>query len=431
MILGAEERTCFMLVAGILVVIPSIVMLGMSFHRLHTTEVGLDYNTFTEHVSETVYTKPGLHFLGLTHRFIRFPKTIQTMSYNEADDDILHTRTADGLPVTLGLSFQFRFETAHAYELYMTFGGQHLQVMDNEARSSLADVACNYSAYRFFADKQGIAFDMQHFLNSDFTRKLYASVDALQIETIELPALFQEAILESIKMKQSIHATVKYRENMDVTFQQQAMVAGQNKNQTITIAHGEASRIMEAALANARITNVTADAEMYSYGNVSASLGFSPEKDDLLTYIWCAPCSCARAPSRAAVAQLRAARPDCWRARRRWESVKQSGEQQGKSAFMVGVNQAVYVAGSGMPQRSGRPQRALSESSLDADADTGPVADAASATAQWDSAGRLAGLAGEAPSGDGAPPRAPLLDVKWGLGLDGRVPRTSASISES
>jgi len=335
-----EEKQWLGICVCFVLTVPAIVMTGMSFHRLQTTEVGLDYNTFTEHVADVVYTKPGLHFLGLTHRFIRFPKTIQTMKYNEADDDILHTRTADGLPVTLGMSFQFRFETARAYELYMTFGGSHLQVLDNEARSVLADVACNYSAYKFFADKQGIAYDMQRALLARFTSKLFASVDALQIETIELPVAFQEAILESIKMKQSIQAMVKYKDNMDVTFQQQVMVAEQKKNQTITLASGDAAQIMQSAMANARITNSTVEAEMYSYGKIADSLGFSESKDELLTYIW-------------------------------WESMKDSGQRQGKSSFMVGLNQAVYVAGTGVPKQSGpsassrRRQRGLSENSFD------------------------------------------------------------------
>ncbi|KAJ1636563.1 hypothetical protein T492DRAFT_567627, partial [Pavlovales sp. CCMP2436] len=152
-------------------------MIALSFHRLQTTEVGLDYNTFRERVNTQVYMTPGLHFLGLPHRFIRFEKVVQTVQYTDDEGDILHTRTADGLPVTLGLSFQFRFDTARAYDLYMTFGKNHLQVLDNKARATVANVACNYSAYKFFSDKQGIAAHMQRVLDQELSENLYASID--------------------------------------------------------------------------------------------------------------------------------------------------------------------------------------------------------------------------------------------------------------
>jgi hypothetical protein len=73
----------------------------------------------------------------------------------------------------------------------MTFGKNHLQVLDNKARATIANVACNYSAYKFFSDKQGIAAHMQRVLDRELSENLYASIDALQIETIELPYLFQ------------------------------------------------------------------------------------------------------------------------------------------------------------------------------------------------------------------------------------------------
>jgi len=203
----------------------------------------------------------------------------------------------------------------------MTFGGHHLQVMDNQARAVVANVACNYSAYKFFADKQGIARDMQRVLNDVFASKLFASVDALQIETIELPYEFQEAILESIKVKQSIVATQKFLENMQVTFEQDVMVATQTKNQTITLAHGHAAKITEQALANAKIIDATVDAEIEAFGTVADALGFSSAKNDLLTYIW-------------------------------WDGMMEKS-QDSRSAFMVGVDQAMYVADGGrrpMPQ---------------------------------------------------------------------------------
>ena len=142
--------TCF-------IVIPSFIMIMMSFSSLPTVEYGLDYNAITLTVDNKTYDSAGLYFLGLGHSFIKFPRTIQTIEFNAAHDDLLHTRTLDGLPLTLGVSFQYRYIPQHLYELYRAYKLKHVHVYENTATAVIANVACNYSAYTFFNDKQGIA----------------------------------------------------------------------------------------------------------------------------------------------------------------------------------------------------------------------------------------------------------------------------------
>ena len=50
---------------------------------------------------------------------------------------------------------------------------------------------------------------------------------------------------------------MRYKENMQVTFQTQRMVAEQTANQTIIKARGEANRKLQQARANAKITEQT------------------------------------------------------------------------------------------------------------------------------------------------------------------------------
>ena len=64
--------TCF-------IVIPSIIMISMSFASLPTVEYGLDYNAITLTVDNKTFSQAGLYFLGLGHSFIKFPRTIQTI----------------------------------------------------------------------------------------------------------------------------------------------------------------------------------------------------------------------------------------------------------------------------------------------------------------------------------------------------------------
>jgi hypothetical protein len=54
----------------------------------------------------------------------------------------------------------------------------------SNARAIIANTACNYSAYEFFNDKQGIAMAMQMELNKKFERYMGATVEAFQISDV-------------------------------------------------------------------------------------------------------------------------------------------------------------------------------------------------------------------------------------------------------
>ena len=200
------------------------------------------------------------------------------------ENSLLHTRTADGLPLTLGLSFQYRYKPETLYNLYLTYRNEHHAVYVNTATATIANVACNYSAYTFFNDKEGIARSMQHVLNEKFSTGLFAQIEALQINQVELPASFQDAILESISTKQNITRSVRYKENMQVTFSTQRMVAEQSANQTVIRAGGIASRKLQEAQANAMMTEQTVSAEMTAFGGVKDELKFTGENG--LNYLW-------------------------------------------------------------------------------------------------------------------------------------------------
>ena len=148
-----------------------------------------DYNAITQHVAKEPYSA-GLHFIGVGHRFLRFPNIQLNMQFSTAEHDLLHTRTADGLPLTLGfclnwllfiwaqycslgLSFQYTLIQADLFDLYdfylpefcsfspqllcpcryMNFKMDYERVLFNVASNILANVATNFTAYNFFNDK--------------------------------------------------------------------------------------------------------------------------------------------------------------------------------------------------------------------------------------------------------------------------------------
>jgi hypothetical protein len=48
-----------------------IIILATSFHQLDQLELGLNFNSITLQIEDTVYTEAGINFLGPGHYFIR------------------------------------------------------------------------------------------------------------------------------------------------------------------------------------------------------------------------------------------------------------------------------------------------------------------------------------------------------------------------
>ena len=270
--------------------ITMIVLLSISFQTLDQLDFGLNYNSIGETIEQEVYEQAGLYCLGVAHSFIRYPKTIQTIEFISEDNDRLQTRTSDGLPVKLSISFQWRYDPGQLLKNYQTYRGGERYVYENVAKATIANVATNFSAYTFFNDKQGIATSMQIQISRVFSETLFATIDAFQITRVELPVEFQNAILDTIQAKQNITAKTRYKENMEVTFNTQIIIANQTKLQTIALSHGTAARRMEQARANVEVTRQTVLAEMYAYGNltqaVATGFGAPMNSTETLDYIW-------------------------------------------------------------------------------------------------------------------------------------------------
>lgn len=209
---------------------------------------------------------------------------MQTIEFISDQQDQLQTRTSDGLPVTLGISFQYRYDPARVRDLYLMFKNNQTEVYENTAKANIANSATNYSAYSFFNDKEMIATAMQISLSRVFDEQLFALLDAFQITQVELPSQFQDAILASISAKQAITKTQRLKDNMRVTFESQELVANETKKQTIALSRGTASRILQEAEALVQTTIQTVTSEMHAYGNVSKTVGL--DTDTGLSYIW-------------------------------------------------------------------------------------------------------------------------------------------------
>jgi len=266
------------------VLITAVVLIAVSLSSLEQLDYGLNFNSISLSIEDRVYDSAGLYFLGVGHWFIRYPRIVQTIEFSADENDSLQTRTSDGLPVSLSISFQYRYDASRLRQLYLTFKQQETEVYENTAKAVIANVATNFTATNFFNDKQGIAVMMQIALTRIFDEQLMARIEAFQITRVELPTEFQNAILSSIEAKQNITRTERYMENMRVTFASQVLVANQTKQQTVALARGTSAQRYQQAEATAQVIEQSVFAEMYAYGNLSQRVDLNHSEQ--LSYIW-------------------------------------------------------------------------------------------------------------------------------------------------
>lgn len=261
------------------------VALLLSFTIIAPTEVALTRNWLFNTVDKTVLTEPGLTFVGPLNIVMKYPKTIQSVSFD--GNDIIHGRTSDGLPLFLGLTWQYRLHPDGIYNMYHTYElthGDYVRLFNLLAIHIITETANKFSAYQFFTVKQHIAETMATALNTYLHEHFNATVEALQINEDRLPQIFTTQILETSCKRQNIRRTVKVLAAKKVDFQTARIIARAQANMTINRAYGSRNHIIQNAHADAMIINSYIEAEIESYSKVNEELKLSPE--DLLSYIW-------------------------------------------------------------------------------------------------------------------------------------------------
>jgi hypothetical protein len=84
----------------------TVIMVASAHEVLGYNEVGLRYSTWYKVVENKTY-EHGIHWIGLGYDFIRYDIKLNTIEFSKARDaqlPLIHTRTLDGLIVSLEAS---------------------------------------------------------------------------------------------------------------------------------------------------------------------------------------------------------------------------------------------------------------------------------------------------------------------------------------
>jgi len=242
-----------------MVLIASAIMVGCSFGVLDPTQFALDYDTVNFQIADDTLYTGGRHFIGLGHKFIVFPNTLQTVRMGSASSEeggdgetvktsSLLARTEDGLQVTLDISFQYRLtpDLEQIIKLYSDFQDNYRPAYVRIARNVLRDVASEFQAFQYFYNRTVVGAKMREVLNQALANHS-AIVQAFQLLNVELPTRFSAAIEATEVARQAIE-NARYQQD----------VARTEANTRVEEAKRQALIIALEANANAESTTLQA-----------------------------------------------------------------------------------------------------------------------------------------------------------------------------
>ncbi|KAF4677207.1 choline dehydrogenase 7 [Perkinsus chesapeaki] len=259
-------------------------LLALSFSRVPATEIGVKYDNILKHVASKPYVESGLYTIGPFAYFVYYPKTVRTIEFSTSDYDVLHARTSDGLPLVLGVAFQYQLLPDETVDLYMELGQDFEKTFTLVANHLATEYATQFSAYQFFNSKEMIARGMMSYLDQHFRKNFHAAIMGLQINEDQLPDEFYDSVLTAANTKQNITRNINLRDAAKVGMKTDRIIAAAQANATVSRAQGQAMKTLQEGQAAAAVLEQYITAETRAFTEVKSSLALN--NTELLQYIW-------------------------------------------------------------------------------------------------------------------------------------------------
>jgi len=207
------------------------------------------------------------------------------LGIDEQGDPMLRSRTADGLDVTIELSFQYQLHMDKVYDLYTTFGaGRNFHdLFIRVAIDRLTEIATEYTANEFFVDRTRIGRAMEKLLTEDFESRLYATIFSFQLRSVGLPDEFEKAIQLTEVKKQDVHVAEAEQVSNKVGLETELMKANRRVKVKANIAEGFAESVMLENTADIEQFTQTQKKAAASYKGVLKEL--DDKEGELLAYV--------------------------------------------------------------------------------------------------------------------------------------------------
>lgn len=288
-------RLSFLSITGITAFILALFIAIGGIKSVEITEYGLASNMVTRKVEKEPYLS-GRYWIGPWCYFIKFPSVVKTIQFSdsrlqddlgidEQGDPMLRSRTADGLDVTIELSFQYQLHMEKVYDLYTTMGAgrDFHDLFVRVAIDRLTEIATEYTANEFFVDRTRIGKAMEKLLKEDFESRLYATIFSFQLRSVGLPDEFEKAIQMTEVKKQDVHVAEAEQTSNKVALETELMKAQRRTKVKANNAEGYAESVMLANTADIEQYKATQEKAAESYKGILKEL--DDKEGELLAYV--------------------------------------------------------------------------------------------------------------------------------------------------
>ncbi|CAE7216631.1 unnamed protein product, partial [Symbiodinium microadriaticum] len=279
---------CWLISVVVVAISTMILLFIFSFDSLEYQQIGLNYSFLSESVEKEPY-KPGRYYLGVTNRFIKFPRTVQSISFIDdwaegLQGPALQSRTKDGLTVHLEVSFQYKLIFSQLYNLWATLGHDHYETtFTRMAMEQLSTATTHHNAHFFFRNRTYVSTEMHRKLDEHFRKHAFAEVPFFQLRTVHLPDDFEDAIRETQVQEQHIHIARLEQQKKKVTFATEVLKAEQAVKKINNEAGGEATATLTKNRAYCEQYKFTQEIQADALEKVLAASGWAaPQLLDFL-----------------------------------------------------------------------------------------------------------------------------------------------------
>jgi len=263
-----------------------VILFGVAWDTIEPVEYGFNYNSITGDIDMTKLFEGGRYFLGVGHHFVKFPRMQVTMEFSNrdgADSGPVATRTANGVSITLGFSFQYVLQPANLGNLYNQYGQYYSQPMLRAARAQVLAVAGDKNSTDYWLNRQSVQESFQTAISMEFQLNYFCNITMFQLLSISLPESYEESIIQTQVQQQTVKQQQYQQQVTIIQMQISQLWAQANKNITEISAAANASAITVMNQANIASFNYTQTVQAKAFQNLATTLNMTPTQ--LLQYI--------------------------------------------------------------------------------------------------------------------------------------------------
>lgn len=276
----------------VLTLIVSFFLIGYSFDTLHPQVMALMYDANKANLECKLYEASGRYYTGLGVGFYdyRFPVTATSILLHNlpfADGPIITTKTFDGVSISAGVSFQYRYERSAAAlcDIVNRYGvAQYEQFVISYARGAVRDAIGQFAVSELWTSRPEVASAVKAAVGAAL-RPHHAILANLQLQTLDIPDSIQNEIENTTVQGQRITQAELSQQAARIsstTRLLQAQVAAQAQ---ILAAAALANATLYDAKARSAALNLTVSAEAEAYASLKDALQLSNEQVVTLAYI--------------------------------------------------------------------------------------------------------------------------------------------------